>query len=90
MAKELIAEKGAERALALAIAEMAGMRTRIQEVSMQTKSPGFVSYIFSTEGEKVGKTDLQEFLSNRVERFSPDDLCQINYLSDKALVFDVP
>lgn len=58
MAKELIAEKGAKRALALAIAEIAGMRTRIQEVSMQTKSPGFVSYIFSTEGEKVGKTDL--------------------------------
>jgi hypothetical protein len=25
-----------------------------------------------------------------VERFSVDDLCQLNYLSDKALAFDVP
>lgn len=38
----------------------------------------------------MDKKDLQEFLSNRVERFSPDDLCQINYLSDRALAFDLP
>ena len=47
-AKELIAEKGAEKALALAIAQLTGMKSKIQEFSMQTQSPGFLSYIFST------------------------------------------
>jgi hypothetical protein len=38
----------------------------------------------------VNKNELQEFLSNRVERFRADDVCHLNYLSNKALVFDVP
>jgi hypothetical protein len=59
MARELIAEKGAEKALALALAELTGVKNRVQEVSMQTKSPGFISYIFSTDAERVSTKDLQ-------------------------------
>jgi hypothetical protein len=46
---------GAEKALALAIAEISGVKSKPQECSVQTKAPGFVTFIFSTEGENLCK-----------------------------------
>lgn len=33
---------------------------------------------------------MHEFLSNRVERYNQSDVSQINFLSDRAIAFDVP
>lgn len=38
----------------------------------------------------MSSKDLQEFLTNRVERFSTEDITQVNFLSDKSIAFDVP
>jgi len=44
--------------VALAFAEIAGCKTKEQEVSIQTKEPGFVSYLFSSEGESTNSKEL--------------------------------
>lgn len=49
-AKELIAELGAEKALALALANISGIKGKPQECSIQNKTPGFMTYLFKTDG----------------------------------------
>jgi hypothetical protein len=51
--------------------------------------PGFITYIFSTEGESLNRKDLLEFLLGKIDRLSEEDLYHINNLSDKSVVFDV-
>lgn len=71
------------------MAELSGVKTKIQEVSMQTKTPGYMTYIFSTEGETVNQKELLEFFKCRLERFGEEDIYQPNFLTSKSIVFDV-
>ena len=46
-AKELIVEVGAEKALALALAQISGIKTPPRNYSIQTNIQGYMTYAFS-------------------------------------------
>ena len=56
---------------------------------MQTKTPGFITYLLKTEGESIDKKELIEFLSNYLERFGQEDIFHVNKLSEKTIIFDM-
>ena len=87
-AKEFISEVGAEKALALALAQINGTTHKEPEISAQTKQQGLVTFVFSSEEESVNEKELFEFLKERVERFSGQDIQNINMLSRHLLAFD--